>query len=94
MKGCVNNLYMINGSLFIILGVICYLIVCGILIGIKNKKYVIWWKEIVSFLFVVYICMVVVVILFFLLIGFFFNVENLNCLVNIILFVLIIKDIN
>lgn len=49
MKGCVNNLYMINGSLFIILGVICYLIVRGILIGIKNKKHVIWWKEIISF---------------------------------------------
>ena len=38
MKGCVNNLYMINGSLFIILGVICYLIVRGILIGTKNKN--------------------------------------------------------
>ena len=37
-KGCVNNLYMINGSLFIILGVICYLIVRGILIGTKNKN--------------------------------------------------------
>ena len=48
MKGCVNNLYMINGSLFIILGVICYLIVRGILIGTKIK-HVIWWKEIVSF---------------------------------------------
>ena len=37
MKGRVSNLYMINGSLFIILGVICYLIVRGILIGTKKK---------------------------------------------------------
>ena len=51
MKGCVNNLYMINGSVFIILGVICYLIVRGILIGTKNTKHVIWWKEIISFYF-------------------------------------------
>ncbi len=94
MKGCVNNLYMINGSLFIILGVICYLIVRGILIGTKNKKHVIWWKEIVSFLFVVYICMVVAVTLFPLPIGFPSNIENLNRSVNIIPFASIIKDIN
>ncbi|MCR6787334.1 MULTISPECIES: hypothetical protein [Bacillus cereus group] len=34
-------MYMINGSVFIILGVICYLIVRGILIGTKNTKHVI-----------------------------------------------------
>lgn len=94
MKGCVNNLYMINGSLFIILGVICYLIVRGILIGTKNKKHMIWWKEIISFLFVVYICMVVAVTLFPLPIGFPSNIENLNRSVNIIPFASIIKDIN
>ena len=38
MKGRVSNLYMINGSLFIIfLGVICYLIVRGILVVPKIK---------------------------------------------------------
>ncbi len=94
MKGCVNNLYMINGSVFIILGVICYLIVRGILIGTKNTKHVIWWKEIISFLFVIYICMVVAVTLFPLPIGFPFNIENLNRSVNIIPFASIIKDIN
>ncbi|PEB50069.1 hypothetical protein CN971_19825 [Bacillus thuringiensis] len=85
---------MINGSLFIILGVICYLIVRGILIGTKNKKHMIWWKEIISFLFVVYICMVVAVTLFPLPIGFPSNIENLNRSVNIIPFASIIKDIN
>ncbi|WP_141544736.1 VanZ family protein [Bacillus thuringiensis] len=87
-------MYMINGSLFIILGVICYLIVRGILIGTKNKKHMIWWKEIISFLFVVYICMVVAVTLFPLPIGFPSNIENLNRSVNIIPFASIIKDIN
>lgn len=94
MKGCVNNLYMINGSLFIILGVIFYLIVRGILIGTKNKKHMIWWKEIISFLFVVYTCMVVAVTLFPLPIGFPSNIENVNRSVNIIPFASIIKDIN
>ncbi|AYF84304.1 VanZ family protein [Bacillus thuringiensis] len=87
-------MYMINCSLFIILGVICYLIVRGILIVTKNKKHVIWWKEIISFLFVVYICMVVAVTLFPLPIGFPSNLENLNRSVNIIPFASIIKDIN
>ncbi|WP_242213385.1 VanZ family protein [Bacillus cereus group sp. BfR-BA-01383] len=87
-------MYMINGSLFIILVVICYLIVRGILIGVKNKKHVIWWKEIISFLFMVYICMVVAVTLFPLPIGFPSNIENLNRSVNIIPFTSIIKDIN
>ncbi|HFK1723232.1 MULTISPECIES: VanZ family protein [Bacillus] len=87
-------MYMINGSLFIILAVICYLIVRGILIGTKNKKHVIWWNEIISFLFVVYICMVAAVTLFPLPIGFPSNIENLKRSVNIIPFTSIIKDIN
>ncbi|MGG0290716.1 VanZ family protein [Bacillus pacificus] len=87
-------MYMINGSLFIILVIICYLIVRGILMSIKNKKYVIWWQEIISFLFVVYICMIVAVTLFPLPIGFPSNIENLNRSVNMMPFVSIIKDIN
>lgn len=94
MKGSANILYMINGSLFIILVIICYLIVRGILMSIKNKKYVIWWQEIISFLFVVYICMIVAVTLFPLPIGFPSNIENLNRSVNMMPFVSIIKDIN
>ncbi|MEC2450169.1 VanZ family protein, partial [Bacillus cereus] len=77
-------MYMINGSVFIILGVICYLIVRGILISTKNTKHVFCWKEILSFLFVIYICMVVALTLFPLPIGFPFNIENLNRSVNII----------
>lgn len=60
----------------------------------QNKKHVIWWKEIISFLFVIYICMVVAVTLFPLPIGFPSNLENLNRSVNIIPFASIIKDIN
>ena len=93
MKGCVNNLYMINGSLFIILGVICYLIVRGILIGTKKKTCDLVERN-SKFLFVVYICMVIAVTLFPLPIGFPFNIENLNRSVNIIPFASIIKDIN
>ena len=93
MKGCVNNLYMINGSLFIILGVICYLIVRGILIGIKKKTCDLVERN-NKFLFLVYICMVVAVTLFPLPIGFPSNIENLNRSVNIIPFASIIKDIN
>ncbi|RWS45289.1 VanZ family protein [Bacillus mycoides] len=87
-------MYMINGSLFVILGAICYLIVRGILIGLKNKKHVIWWEEIISFLFVVYICMVVAVTLFPLPIGFPSRIENLNRSVNIMPLASVIKDIN
>ncbi|QWH28907.1 VanZ family protein [Bacillus mycoides] len=86
-------MHMINGSLFIIFGVICYLFVRNILIGFKNKKHVNWWKELISFLFAVYICMVVAVTLFPLPIGFPSSVENLNRSVNIIPFASIIKDI-
>ena len=93
MKGRVSNLYMINGSLFIILGVICYLIVRGILIGTKIKTCDLVERN-NKFLFVVYICMVVAVTLFPLPIGFPSNVENLNRSVNIIPFASIIKDIN
>ncbi len=63
-------MYILNGSMFIVFGVISYLIVRSILIRMKNKKHVNWWKELIRFLFVVYICMVVAVTLFPLPIGF------------------------
>ena len=69
------------------------LFIRSILIGFKNKKHVNWWKELISFLFAVYICMVVAVTLFPLPIGFPFSVENLSRSINIIPFVSIIKDI-
>lgn len=93
MKGCVNSLYMINGSVFIILGVLCYLIVRSISIGMKNKKHVNWWKELISFLFAIYIGMVVAVTLFPIPIGFPTSIEHVSLSINIIPFASIIKDI-
>ncbi len=93
MKGCVNSLYMINGSVFIIVGVICYLIVRSIFIGMKSKKGVNWWKELISFLFVIYIGMVVAITLFPIPIGFPTGIENIRLSINIVPFASIIKDI-
>ncbi|WP_179865827.1 VanZ family protein [Bacillus wiedmannii] len=93
MKGCVNSLYIINGSVFIIVGVICYLIVQSIFIGMKSKKGVNWWKELISFLFVIYIGMVVAITLFPIPIGFPTGIENIRLSINIIPFASIIKDI-
>lgn len=93
MKRCVNSLYMINGSVFIIVGVICYLIVRSIFIGMKSKKGVNWWEELISFLFVIYIGMVVAITLFPIPIGFPTCIENIRLSINIIPFASIIKDI-
>ncbi|TXR59147.1 VanZ family protein [Bacillus sp. AY18-3] len=86
-------MYMINGSVFIIVGVICYLIVRSIFIGMKSKKGVNWWKELISFLFVIYIGMVVAITLFPIPIGFPTGIENIRLSINIIPFASIIKDI-
>ncbi|WP_212982253.1 VanZ family protein, partial [Bacillus paramobilis] len=86
-------MYMINGSVFIIVGVICYLIVRSIFIGMKSKKGVHWWKELISFLFVIYIGMVVAITLFPIPIGFSTGIENIRLSINIIPFASIIKDI-
>ncbi|PRT31879.1 VanZ family protein [Bacillus wiedmannii] len=84
---------MINGSVFIIVGVICYLIVRSIFIGMKSKKGVNWWKELISFLFVIYIGMVIAITLFPIPIGFSTGIENIRLSINIIPFASIIKDI-
>ncbi|PEU71984.1 hypothetical protein CN386_25010 [Bacillus cereus] len=86
-------MYMINGSVFIIVGVIYYLIVRSIFIGMKSKKGVNWWKELISFLFVIYIGMVVAITLFPIPIGFSTGIENIRLSINIIPFASIIKDI-
>ncbi|MBD1383092.1 VanZ family protein [Metabacillus arenae] len=79
-------MYLISSRLLIVLGVICYLVGRGILIGIKFKKQkqVNWLKEVISFLFVIYICMVVSVTLFPIPIGFHSNIENVFRLINVI----------
>ncbi|EMY5505499.1 MULTISPECIES: VanZ family protein [Bacillus] len=94
MIGCVNSLYMINGSVFIIVGVICYLIVRSIFIGMKSKKGVNWWKELISFLFVIYIGMVVAITLFPIPIGFPTSFGHIRLSINSIPFASIIKDID
>ncbi|KAA0784055.1 hypothetical protein COM04_21450 [Bacillus wiedmannii] len=86
-------MYMINGSAFILLGLICYFIVRSISIGMKSKKGVNWWKELISFLFAIYIGMVVAITLFPIPIGFPTGIENIRLSINIIPFASIIKDI-
>ncbi|MCC2377723.1 VanZ family protein [Bacillus wiedmannii] len=86
-------MYTINGSVFIIVGVICYLIVRSIFIGMKSKKGVNWLEELISFLFVIYIGMVVAITLFPIPIGFPTCIENIRLSINIIPFASIIKDI-
>ncbi|MGE7863663.1 VanZ family protein [Bacillus mobilis] len=86
-------MYMIKGSVFIVVGVICYLIVRCIFIGMKSKKGVNWWKELISFLFAIYIGMVIAVTLFPIPIGFSTSIEHIRLSINIIPFVSIIKDI-
>jgi glycopeptide antibiotics resistance protein len=90
-----NRLYLISGRLLIVLGVICYLVGRGILLGIKYKKQkqVYWLKEAIRFLFVIYICMVVSVTLFPLPIGFHSNSENVYRLINVMPLVSIINNI-
>ena len=81
-----KRLYLINGSLIIVLGVICYLVGRGILIGIryKNQRQIYWLKEVIIFLFVIYVCMVISVTLFPLPIGFHSNIGNVYRLINVI----------
>ncbi|PGZ55857.1 hypothetical protein COE56_02870 [Bacillus anthracis] len=86
-------MYMINGSAFILLGIICYLIVRIIFIGMKRKKDVNWWKELISFLFAIYIGMVVAVTLFPIPIGFPKNINHISPSINMIPFASIIEDI-
>ncbi|HDR7517740.1 VanZ family protein [Bacillus mobilis] len=86
-------MYTINGNVFILLGVICYLLVRIILIGMKNKKGVNWWKELISFLFAIYIGMVIAVTLFPIPIDFSTSIEHIRLSINVIPFVSIIKDI-
>lgn len=89
-------MYLISGSLFIILGIIFYLVGRGVVIGVRSKrqKQVYWLKEIIRFLFVVYICMVVSVTLFPFPIGFNTNIENTYRSINVIPLKSIIHDIS
>ena len=89
-------MYLINGSLFVMLGIVFYLVVRGIVIGIryKRRKLVYLLKEIIGFLFVIYICMVVSVTLFPFPIGFNTNIENVYRSINMIPLKSIIDNIS
>ncbi|MFV2051031.1 VanZ family protein [Metabacillus sp. YM-086] len=89
-------MYFINGSLFIMIGIIFYMVGRGILLGIKYKKQkqVYWLKEIITFLFILYICMVVSVTLFPFPIGFNSNFENVFRSINVIPLKTIIDNIS
>ena len=65
-----------------VVGILFYLVGRGIFIGIKKQVY--WLKEIIRFLFVVYLCMVVSVTLFPIPIGLNADIENVYRTVNII----------
>ena len=95
LEGRVDGVYLINGSLLIEIGVICYLAGRCILIGfkLKKQKQVYWLREVINFLFVLYILMVVSVTLFPLALWIDFNMQNIKFGLNLIPFVGIINDI-
>ncbi|SFB04815.1 MULTISPECIES: VanZ family protein [unclassified Bacillus (in: firmicutes)] len=89
-------MYLINGSLFILLGTISYLVGRGIIVGtrFKNRVSVYWLKEVIHFLFVLYICLLISVTLFPFPIGFQSNIENVFRSLNVIPLKTIINDIS
>lgn len=74
-------------------GIICYIILASILIGV-NYKYQkpAWMKEVIKFFFVLYILMVVSVTLFPLALWIDYNIEHVKYSLNLIPFVSILKD--
>lgn len=86
---------LINGSLIILLTIICYVVVRSILIGRKyrNNIQVHWLKEMIKFLFVIYISLVISVTLFPLPLGFHFEYDNLFGSTNFFPFATIINNI-
>ncbi|SFL57729.1 VanZ like family protein [Gracilibacillus orientalis] len=89
-------MYLIEGSIFMALGMILYLVGRGILIGIryKNNKQIYWLKESIGFLFMLYICMVVPLTLFPIPVGFAYDLGNNFHSLNLIPLKLIIDDIS
>lgn len=90
-------MFLINGRLLILLGIILYVIGRGILLGIRyNQKIQIdFLRGIVLFLFVSYIYMVVSVTIFPIPIGFTSNLEDGYRSINLILlnqlFLIVVK---
>lgn len=86
----------INGSVFIFLAIIGYLLIRGILIGRKyrNQIRVDWVKELLRFLSVIYISMVVSVTLFPIALGFDNESMSFSRTLNLVALASIIKDFN
>lgn len=84
-----------NGDIVIVFGLLCYLIVKAIILALKmkNKKTFVWFKEVMGFLFVLYIFMVVSVTLFPLYIGV-PHTEFSYSFINYVPFIAIFKDIS
>lgn len=86
---------LINGSLFVTLGVLIYIISRTIFIRrqYRNKTQVSWLKEMFNFSFCLYICLVVSVTLFPIPIGFGYDYRDSFRSINVIPLVSIIKNI-
>ncbi|MQR94367.1 VanZ family protein [Fictibacillus phosphorivorans] len=87
-------MYLINGSFFVIAGVISYLLIWGLMTKPSKQKPMNWFSELTKFLFVLYCLLVVSVTLFPLPIGFPFTFENLSAFINLIPLVSIWKQIS
>ncbi|WP_059174024.1 VanZ family protein [Bacillus sp. FJAT-27445] len=87
---------LINGSFFVVLGVLIYLIVRSIFIGwqYRNQVQIYWLKEILKLVFGIYICLVISVTLFPIPIGFENDYKNLFRSINVVPIVSIIRDIS
>jgi glycopeptide antibiotics resistance protein len=89
-------MFLINGSLIILLTIICYVVVRSFFIGRKyrNNIQVHWLQEMIKFLFVIYISLVISVTLFPLPIGFHYEYDNLFRSINLVPLATIINNIS
>lgn len=90
-----NSLFLINGSLLVVLGIIVFVVIKGISI-IKRKRNQVkvhWVREIILFLFTFYLLMVVSVTLFPLPIGFQYQNEDFFQSINIVPLISVFEDI-
>jgi len=89
-------LILLNGSFFIFIGVLCYVVLRGLSIVKRLKKQltVHWSREILIFLFTIYLFMVVSITLFPFPIGFHYQDEDFLQSINIVPLISVIENIN
>ncbi|MEH7885171.1 VanZ family protein [Bacillus sp. JJ1609] len=87
---------LINGSFFIFIGVLCYVVLRGLFIvkRYKNQLNVHWLTEIILFLFTIYLFMVISVTLFPFPIGFHDQSGDFLISINIVPLISVIANIN